>query len=242
MLIYPAIDLMGGRCVRLKQGRFETATVYGTDPFVVLERFAQSGVTWVHIVDLDGARAGAPRQHELIGRLAASQPVRIQAGGGIRGREDVRVLLESGVARVVIGSGAVTQTADVRQWIGEFGAERICLALDVRRDGAQWKIALHGWQRDSDLAIDEALTLYPPGTVRHILITDVGRDGMMSGSNVALMRYVHALRPDLAVQAAGGIASRGDLAQLKIEGAAGAIIGRALYEGALTVEGALHAG
>jgi phosphoribosylformimino-5-aminoimidazole carboxamide ribotide isomerase len=242
MLIYPAIDLMSGRCVRLEQGRFETATVYGPDPFVLLARFAQSGVTWAHIVDLDGARASAPRQYELIGRLAASQPVRIQAGGGVRGREDVRVLLESGVARAVIGSAAAAHSEGVRQWIAEFGAERICLALDVRRDGVRWKIAVHGWQDASDLTLDEVLALYPPGTARHVLITDISRDGMMAGPNAALIRYICALRPDLEVQASGGIAALNDLTQLKISGAAGAIVGRALYEGAFPLEEALHAG
>jgi phosphoribosylformimino-5-aminoimidazole carboxamide ribotide isomerase len=241
MLICPAIDLLGGRCVRLKQGRFDDANVYSDDPFAQLDLFVQAGVEWIHVVDLDGARAGAPRQHDLIAHLATSHSVRIQAGGGIRRREDVGALLDNGVARVVVGSAAVSASALVRNWLAEFGPEQICLAFDVRPSGASCNVAMQGWQNLSDLSLREALSRYPQECLRHLLVTDISRDGMMSGPNVDLFRELCRARPDLAVQASGGIASLEDLAAVKEAGAAAAIVGRAFYERRLLLREALDA-
>jgi phosphoribosylformimino-5-aminoimidazole carboxamide ribotide isomerase len=241
MLICPAIDLLGGRCVRLKQGRFDDASVYSEDPFAPLEKFARTGVGWIHVVDLDGARAGAPRQHELIGRLAAAHPVRIQAGGGIRRRKDVAALLDNGIARVVVGSAAVSASAMVQDWLAEFGTERISLAFDVRRNEGSWIVAVHGWQNSSNLSLDEMLSRYPSGTVRHVLVTDISRDGMMSGTNVELIRDLCRARPDLVIQASGGIASLEDIIAARDAGAAAAIVGRAIYERPLLLAEALDA-
>ena len=241
MLICPAIDLLGGRCVRLKQGRFDDANIYSEDPFAQLEQFARTGVSWIHVVDLDGARAGAPRQHDLIGRLAAARPVCIQTGGGVRRREDVAALLDNGIARVVVGSAAVSASAMVQDWLAEFGPERVCLAFDVRPERVGWKVAVQGWQNLSDLSLHEALSRYPSGTVRHVLVTDISRDGMMSGTNVELIRDLCRARPDLAIQASGGIASLEDIIAVKDAGAAAAIVGRAFYERPLLLAEALDA-
>jgi phosphoribosylformimino-5-aminoimidazole carboxamide ribotide isomerase len=242
MLIYPALDLMGSRVVRLRKGRFDDATVYDSDPAARLASYATAGATWAHIVDLDGARAGQPQQHELIGCLAGAHAIRIQAGGGVREREHIASLLTRGASRVVIGSVAVQQSANVRNWLAEFGMERICLALDVNaRDGTRL-VAVKGWTELSELSLRDALALYPPGTARHVLVTDVSRDGMMRGPDCELIRSIAAARPDLDIQASGGIASLADLARLKAAGAAGAIVGRALFEGAFGLEEALHAG
>ncbi|HEY6577756.1 MAG TPA: 1-(5-phosphoribosyl)-5-[(5-phosphoribosylamino)methylideneamino]imidazole-4-carboxamide isomerase [Rhizomicrobium sp.] len=242
MLIYPAIDLQGGRCVRLRQGRFEEATVYGADPFAQLADYRAAGAAWAHIVDLDGARAGRAEQHGLIGNLAAAGGIRIQAGGGIRGREEIAHLLDAGAARAVVGSAAVGQSEDVHRWLEEFGAERICLALDVKTERGARVVAVRGWMESSGLPLEDALALYPPGSARHVLITDVSRDGMMGGPAVALIREVAAARPDLDLQASGGVATLDDLAALKAAGAAGAIVGRALFEGAFALKEALGAG
>jgi phosphoribosylformimino-5-aminoimidazole carboxamide ribotide isomerase len=242
MLIYPALDLMGGRVVRLRKGRFDDATIYDSDPAARLASYVAAGAGWAHVVDLDGARAGAPEQHELIECLAGAHAIRIQAGGGVRDREHVAALLTRGVSRAVVGSVAVQQSANVRNWLAEFGVERICLALDVDiRDGAR-RVAVKGWTELSDLSLADALALYPRGTARHILVTDVSRDGMMQGPDCALIRSIAAARPDLDIQASGGVASLADLARLKAAGAAGAIVGRALFEGAFSLEEALRAG
>lgn len=238
MLILPAIDLRAGQCVRLAQGRFDAVTQYGA-PFAQLRAFAAAGATWVHIVDLDGAEAGGARQYALIGELARAGLAQIQSGGGVRTRADVEALLNAGVSRVVVGSAAVRAAGTVRDWIADFGVERICCAFDVRADGDGWAVAQAGWAETSGVSLDAALAAYPPGALRHILVTDIARDGVLSGPNVALMRALRAARPDLAIQASGGVATLADLAALRASGVSGAIVGRALYEKRFTLEAAL---
>lgn len=238
MLILPAIDLAGGACVRLMQGRFEDVTDYG-DPFARLRGFAEAGATWVHIVDLDGARLGRPEQRELIGRLAGETGLSVQCGGGLRARGDVEALLDAGVTRAVIGSAAVRQPEAVRAWIAAFGVERICVALDVKQAGESWRVAIDGWTKDGGTTLEEALAFYPAGALRHVLVTDVSRDGALGGPNAELMRAIVSQRPDLALQASGGVSQIEDLAVLKQTGAAAAIVGRALYEQRFTLEDAL---
>lgn len=238
MLILPAIDLRAGQCVRLAQGRFDAVTQYG-DPFAQLRAFAESGARWVHVVDLDGAEAGAARQYALIGELARAGLAQIQSGGGVRSRADVAALLDAGVSRVVVGSAAARAPGVVRDWIAEFGVERICCAFDVRAEGAGWAVAQAGWAEASGVSLDDALAAYPEGMLRHILVTDIARDGVLSGPNVALMRALCDARPDLAIQASGGVAMLADLAALRASGVSGAIVGRALYEKRFTLEAAL---
>jgi phosphoribosylformimino-5-aminoimidazole carboxamide ribotide isomerase len=242
MLIYPAIDLKGGVCVRLLHGRFDQVTAYDEDPFARLQAFAASGAEWVHIVDLDGARDGRPAQHELIGRLAASTPVRIQTGGGVRERADAEALLAAGATRVVIGSAAVRRPQAVREWIGALGPDSICVALDCRPDAGAFRIVADGWASDTPFSLKAALDLYPEGTLRHVLVTDVSRDGAMAGPNLELMVWLTAERPDLQVQASGGVRDLADIAALGPAGAAGVIIGKAIYEGRIVLEEAIDAG
>lgn len=238
MLILPAIDLREGACVRLLQGRFDAVTNYG-DPFAQLRQFAEAGATWVHIVDLDGARLGRPAQHELIARLAQETGLKVQSGGGVRTREDVDALLRAGVARVVVGSVAVRRPAEAREWIAAFGADRICIALDVRAAEAGWRVATDGWAADGGKTLEEVLGAFPPDELSHALVTDIARDGALSGPNLDLMQAFRALRPDIELQASGGVSTLADLAALKGAGASAAIIGRALYEKRFTLEDAL---
>lgn len=242
MLIYPAIDLKGGVCVRLLHGRFDQVTAYDDDPFARLKAFEASGALWVHIVDLDGARDGRPAQHELIGRLAASTPVRIQTGGGVRERDDVERLLDAGASRVVIGSAAVRRPKVVREWIEALGPEKICVALDCRPDAGAFRIVADGWASDTAFSLKAALDLYPGGALKHVLVTDVSRDGAMAGPNLELMRWLAAERPDLQVQASGGVRDLADIQALRPTGAAGVIIGKAIYEGRVLLEEAIDAG
>jgi phosphoribosylformimino-5-aminoimidazole carboxamide ribotide isomerase len=242
MLIYPAIDLKGGVCVRLLHGRFDQVTRYDDDPFARLQAFAASGAEWVHIVDLDGARDGRPSQHELIGRLAASASVRIQTGGGVRERADVERLLDAGAARVVIGSAAVRRPREVRDWIEALGRERICVALDCRPDAGAFRIVADGWASDTAFSLKAALDLYPEGTLKHVLVTDVSRDGAMAGPNLQLIQWLVEERPDLAIQASGGVRDLADISALEPAGAAGVIIGKAIYEGKIVLKEAIDAG
>lgn len=236
MILYPAMDLMGGQVVRLRQGRFEDRTAYAADPAEALAEFAAVGAEWAHVVDLDGARAGAPVQHELIARLAASAPLKLQVGGGFRTREQVARMLDAGVARVVIGSLAAKQPDLVRGFLAEFGAERITLSLDVRVEDRMPLVVASGWAEKSVLSLWEAASLYPEA--RHILLTDVGRDGMLAGPNFALLEEAVERLPAALVQASGGVASLDDLRRL---GTAGAIVGKAIWDGRFKLAEALDA-
>ena len=240
MLIYPAIDLMDGRCVRLSQGRFDEATVYPADPAEALAAFAEAGATWTHIVDLDGAREKSPRQHELIAGLARDARQHLQVAGGFRTRDQLARMFDAGIARVVIGSLAVQEPAATAAFIHEYGGERITLAFDVRLVDGTPEVATSGWLESSGKTLWDALALYPDA--RHILVTDIGRDGMMTGPNLELIAGIVARCPALAVQASGGVASLADLEALRAEGAAAAIVGKALWEQKFGLEEALDAG
>lgn len=239
MIIYPAIDLKGGVCVRLMHGRFDQVTRYDERPAARLAAFASEGAAWVHIVDLDGAEAGRAMQHALVGDLAASVAVKIQSGGGVRSADDVSRLLDAGVARVVVGSLAVTRPDEVAAWLERFGPEHLTLAMDVKIVDGVPVPALKGWTEAAKVDLWAALDRYPAGTIRHLLVTDVGRDGALTGPNIDLLAEVRARRPDLAVQASGGVSSLADLTAAQAIRCDGAIVGRALYEGRFTVAEAI---
>lgn len=248
MILYPAIDLINGECVRLAQGRFDAVTRYDSDPFKRLnlfnEEFAPDYANkWVHIVDLDGAKAGSPQQHELIGRLAQASRARIQSGGGVRTREHVQTLLDQGVSAVVVGSAAVKNPEEVRGWLRDFGKDRVTLALDVlpTEDG-DFDAALHGWTEGSGISLWTVLENYPVNVAQRILVTDVSRDGMLMGPNMDLMKALRKKRPDLEIQASGGVRSVEDLYDLKALGVHGAIVGKAIYEGLIDLKAALNVG
>jgi phosphoribosylformimino-5-aminoimidazole carboxamide ribotide isomerase len=234
MIIYPAMDLMGGKVVRLKQGRFDDSTIYSDDPAQALRNFADAGAQWAHVVDLDGARAGAPAQHELIAELARSAPVKLQVAGGFRETDHLARMFEAGVARVVVGSLAVKQPEKVRAWIDQFGPDRITLSLDVRLTGGEPMVAVSGWTEDTDRSLWDVAALYP--AARHLLITDIGLDGMLQGPNVELYEQIAERLSEAKVQASGGVSSLEDLERLSTDGA---IIGKALWEGRIDLQEAL---
>lgn len=237
MIVYPAMDLMGGRVVRLVQGRFEEATVYPADPAAALAGFAAAGAEWAHVVDLDGARAGAPVQHDLLAALAAASPLRLQVAGGFRTAGQIERALDAGVSRVVIGSLAVNDPVAVRHFLARFGGDRITLSLDVRLVEGVPLVATLGWTRDSGRSLWDIADLYPEA--RHLLLTDIGRDGMLAGPNFDLLEEAGRRLPHLAVQASGGVSSLADLARLRT---AGAIVGKALWEGRIDLAEAIRAG
>jgi phosphoribosylformimino-5-aminoimidazole carboxamide ribotide isomerase len=236
MILYPAMDLIGGRIVRLRQGRFDEVTFYPPSPAEALAGFAAAGASWAHVVDLDGAREGRPVQHGLLAELARSSPLKLQVAGGVRSAEHVATLLDAGAARVVVGSLAVRDPAAVTALLDRFGPERITLSLDVRMIDGEPEVATHGWQENSGRSLWEVAALYPGA--RHLLLTDIGRDGMLEGPNHVLLAEAVRRLPHLAVQASGGVTSLGDLRQLTT---AGAILGRAMWEGRLDLRGALDA-
>ncbi len=238
MLLVPAIDLRGGQCVRLLQGRFDAETVYASDPLEVLDRYLALGARRIHVVDLDGARDGSQGNRAAIRRIAErAGPDALQVGGGVRTRRVAEELLDLGVARVVVGSVTVTQPEEVAAWLGAFGPDRVVLAFDVRIDAEGTpRLATHGWERQTETSLWEAVERYRAAGLRHVLCTDVARDGALSGPNVNL--YAECVRrfADIAWQASGGVSSAADLHALSATGAAAVISGRALLEGRLTAE------
>ena len=240
MIIYPAIDLRGGRVVRLTEGKFDQETSYGDDPLAVAQGFAAAGATWLHVVDLDGAKDPARRQTPLVEKLARESGLRVQTGGGIRDEAQVAALLAAGVQRVIVGSLAVRQPGLVRGWLNSFGPEKIILSPDVRLDGAGVpRIAAAGWQETTGVALGDFLTGFLAGGLKHILCTDISRDGKLTGPNSTLYAELVKKYPALEIQASGGVSSLDDLRVLKTAGAAGAIVGRALYEKKFTLQEAL---
>lgn len=238
MIIYPAMDLMDGRPVRLAQGRFDDVAGYLADPVEAVLGFEEAGAEWAHVVDLDGAREGGPRQHGLIVDIALSVSMKLQVAGGFREREHLQRIFDAGVDRVVIGSLAVRQPALVRDFIAEFGGDHIILALDVNVADGTPIVATSGWTEASGRTLWDIAELYPEA--RHILITDIGKDGMMAGPNVALIAEAVRRLPHLSVQASGGVSSLEDLRALKEAGAAGAIVGKALWENRIGVGEAIE--
>lgn len=237
MELIPAIDLKEGRCVRLFKGDFAAETVYSNDPAQVLERYRSTGARRVHVVDLDGARDGNQPNREIIMQLAAQKRVRLQVGGGLRTVERVREFLDAGVERAVIGSLAVTAPDDVARWMAEVDAKRIVLAFDVRLDDTGVPVlTTHGWQKTSDVVLWKAIEKFMNAGLKHVLCTDVSRDGAMTGPNLQL--YGEAVRrfPELQWQASGGIANAGDLAALRECGVAAAISGKAMLENTMSNE------
>jgi phosphoribosylformimino-5-aminoimidazole carboxamide ribotide isomerase len=234
MILYPAMDLMGGKVVRLRQGRFDDSTSYSDDPAQALEAFAGAGAEWAHIVDLDGARAGEPVQHQLIAGVAATSSLKLQVAGGFRTRDQIARMFDAGVERVVIGSLAVKQPETVTGFLDDFGPERITLSLDVRVLDGTPMVAVSGWTEDSGRSLWDIAVLYPQAL--HLLLTDIGRDGMLEGPNFALYEEAARRLPNLRIQASGGVSSLADLARLTTDGA---IVGKALWEGRIRLEDAL---
>jgi phosphoribosylformimino-5-aminoimidazole carboxamide ribotide isomerase len=235
MRLIPAIDLKGGKCVRLLKGDFDKTTEYSNDPVAVARRFSTLDVQDLHIVDLDGARSGEQQNRAIVQAIAIETGLDIQLGGGIRDRSIVVEWLESGVNRCVIGSMAITEVDTVTGWLREFGPDRLVLALDVNlRDDGTPMLTTHGWTEDAGLSLWECIDAYSGAGIEHVLCTDVSRDGAMAGPNVEL--YVEVLRryPDLQLQASGGVRHIGDLQQLRSHGLPAAISGRALLDGEIT--------
>ena len=232
MQLVPAIDLRGGQCVRLLQGRFDAETVYGSDPVAILGRYRDLGARYVHVVDLDGARDGSQGNRSAITELArAFDDTAIQVGGGVRSREVAAELLALGVQRIVVGSVAVTKPAEVQQWLREFGPDRIVLAFDVRLDaGGTPCLTTHGWESQTEASLWDLVASYLPHGALHLLCTDVARDSALSGPNLALYAEAAQRFPTMQWQASGGVSGGADLVALAATGAAAVISGRALLE------------
>lgn len=238
MIIFPAIDIRGGQCVRLQEGRFDRETVYAPDPVDAARRWVEEGAGWLHVVDLDGARAGSPMVLPLVKKIAAAFSVKIQLGGGIRSLSAIRDALDSGVTRVILGSVAVRDPELVRQACAEFG-QSIVAGIDAR-DG---EVAVDGWERSGLMQAEDLAVRMKEAGVRRIVYTDIARDGMLTGVNIPATLQL-AEKSGLPVIASGGVGGMEDimaLRQLTSRGIEGVIIGKALYTGAISLREALQA-
>ncbi|WP_243040922.1 HisA/HisF-related TIM barrel protein [Dyella sedimenti] len=237
-VVIPAIDLREGRVVRLKQGDYAQQTTYDVDAREQARRYAGAGAAWLHLVDLDGARGGSLANLAVIESIARDG-MHVQAGGGVRAEADVQRLFDAGVARVVLGSLAIREPGRVAGWLETHGAERFTLALDtLRRDGA-WTLPSAGWTEAESRTLDELAPWYAARGARHLLCTDIDRDGMLAGFNLELYRHLAATVPAMAVQASGGVRSLEDIRAAREAGARGVILGRALLEGRFALAEAL---
>ncbi|MDR3385886.1 MAG: 1-(5-phosphoribosyl)-5-[(5-phosphoribosylamino)methylideneamino] imidazole-4-carboxamide isomerase [Rudaea sp.] len=239
MEIYPAIDLREGRVVRLAQGDYARQTLYPLDPLQLACEYLAAGARWLHVVDLDGARAGQLRNLRVIMAIADSG-LALQAGGGVRDEGDLQRLFDAGVSRVVVGSVAVTEPDKVEKWILRHGPDRLCIALDTRSDdNGRWTLPVRGWTSASAMTLDELAPRYAAAGARHMLCTDIACDGMLSGPNLDLYKHLGRIAPELAMLASGGVRDAQDLCALRALGLAGAVLGRALLEGRMTLAEAL---
>jgi phosphoribosylformimino-5-aminoimidazole carboxamide ribotide isomerase len=231
MMLIPAIDLRAGHCVRLLHGDFEAETRYPVEPRALAAKYQILGADWLHIVDLDGARGDLRDNRAAILDLADRQTINLQVGGGLRDAAALQQILDAGVARAVLGSAAITQVPQVQAWLQRFGAERLALAFDVCMDDAGVpRVMTHGWQQQSAKSLWEAVDAFAASPLKHVLCTDVGRDGALTGPNIGLYREAMQRYPRIAWQASGGIRNAHDLHLLAETGAAAAISGKALLE------------
>jgi phosphoribosylformimino-5-aminoimidazole carboxamide ribotide isomerase len=238
-VMIPAIDIREGRVVRLKQGDYAQQTTYAADPLALAQQYANDGATWLHLVDLDAARLGGFTLGSLVAAIKATTGLRIQAGGGIRSRADIEALRAAGVDRIVIGTLALNAPEVVREAFNALGSETLTLALDVRADvQGNWHCASHGWT-ETGMLLDAAVALYAECGLRHVLCTDIARDGLLGGYNLALYDYLQKRWPGLQVQASGGVRDLADVKAVTAMGVSGAILGRALLEGRLRLSEAL---
>jgi phosphoribosylformimino-5-aminoimidazole carboxamide ribotide isomerase len=237
MIIYPAIDLRGGRCVRLRQGRAADETVYSDDPAQMAQHWLSQDAAWLHVVDLNAALGEPLANQAAITAITSSSAAPVQFGGGLRSMEAIEAAFALGVRRVVIGTAAIRNPALVQSAVERYGADAVAVGIDSRAG----KVAVHGWQETTDVsALSLALQMKAMG-VTHIICTDVSRDGMLEGPNLEALRQI-AQDSGMSVIASGGVSSLADLRALAvIPGIAGAIVGQALYTGAFTLPEALAA-
>jgi phosphoribosylformimino-5-aminoimidazole carboxamide ribotide isomerase len=230
--IIPAIDILEGKCVRLEQGDYRMKKVYDADPLEIAMKFQDSGITRLHMVDLDGARSSHVVNWSVLERIASGTSLKIDFGGGIKTDKDLNIVFESGAAMATIGSIAITDKKLFKAWMSAFGPEKIILGADVKDQ----MIAISGWQKVTDIGIIPFLTEYKETGVKHVLCTDVSKDGMLMGASFDLYKMIREQFPSILLLASGGITSVAEIEKLDELGVYGAIIGKAYYEGKISLK------
>jgi phosphoribosylformimino-5-aminoimidazole carboxamide ribotide isomerase len=232
MRIIPAIDLINGQCVRLTKGDYDTTKVYSSNPLEVAQSFEAAGLTHLHLVDLDGAKKGEVVNWQVLETIASHTGLIIDFSGGLKSSDAVKRAFDLGSAKVTIGSIAVKRPDTFKQWIVDFGPDKLILGADV----IGRNIAVHGWQEAADVALMDFIYGYHLCGIRQVMCTDVSKDGMLQGPATDLYQEVLERFPDVQLVASGGVSSMEDLHDLKLAGCTAAIVGKAIYEGRVTLE------
>ncbi|MBW6537084.1 MAG: 1-(5-phosphoribosyl)-5-[(5-phosphoribosylamino)methylideneamino]imidazole-4-carboxamide isomerase [Mariniphaga sp.] len=230
--IIPAIDIIGGKCVRLSQGDYERKTVYNENPLEVARMFEDAGISRLHLVDLDGAKAKHIVNYKVLEQIASKTNLIIDFGGGLKSDDDLKVAFESGASMVTGGSIAVKEPEIFLSWLQKFGSEKIILGADAK-DG---KIAVSGWQESTELPVVEFIAGFHKKGISKVISTDISRDGMLTGPAFELYSEIMETLPDVEIIASGGIASMDDIYKLAEMGVPGVITGKAIYEGKISLK------
>ena len=232
MQIIPAIDIIDGKCVRLTQGDYDQKKIYNERPLEVAMQFEDAGLKRLHLVDLDGAKAGSVKNWKVLELLAGKTNLIIDFGGGIKTSKDVDIVLESGAAMATIGSVAVKNEKDFLEWITQYGADKFLLGADVKDE----KIAVSGWLETTDIWVYDFIRKYMDQGIKQVFCTDVSKDGKLEGPSLSLYQDIITEFPKLEFIASGGVSSVQDLEDLKSIGCSGAIVGKAIYEGRINIK------
>lgn len=230
MRIIPAIDIIDGKCVRLTKGDYNTQKIYNDDPIEVAKEFEANGIQYLHLVDLDGARSKHIVNHKILHGITSKTSLKVDFGGGIKSDDDIRIAFENGAAQITGGSIAVQQPDIFQQWLDRYGSEKIILGADSNNR----KIATHGWIQQSELDVVDFISDYAKRGVIYVICTDIQKDGMLQGTSNELYREIIE-ETGVKLIASGGVSSMDDLASLQQLGCDGAIIGKAFYEGKITL-------
>lgn len=230
--LIPAIDIIGGRCVRLSQGDYDRQTTYDAEPTDMVKRFADCGVKRVHVVDLDGAKAAQPENLSTLEKMAGIDGVSIEWGGGLKTEVAVRRVFDAGAAYAIVGSVAAKQPDLFGAWLKAFGADRMVLGADVR----EGKVSVSGWQEDLNLSIETLIDKFRPHGLNQVICTDISRDGMLQGPSFDLYSQLQNAYPDIDFTVSGGISSMDDIRRLDSMNLRKVIIGKAIYEGRISLK------
>ena len=231
MEIIPAIDIIDGKCVRLEQGNYDKVTLYHKEPLDVAKRFQDAGLKRLHLVDLDGAKAGAVKNWKVLETISGKTSLIIDFGGGIKNQKDVEIVFNSGAALTTVGSIALKNEEEFFKWLAKFGADKFLLGADVRNE----KIAVNGWQETTEVWIYDFIQKYLDHGVKQVFCTDISKDGKMEGPAFDLYKNITSKFPELFFVASGGVTSLSDLEQLREIGCRAAIIGKAIYENKISL-------
>lgn len=226
-MIIPAIDIINGQCVRLRQGDYQQKKVYNTNPLEVAKQFEAAGITRLHLVDLDGAKAKHIVNHKVLEEIATHTQLQIDFGGGLKSHEDVRIAFEAGASQITGGTIAVKNRPVFLEWLEKYGSEKIILGADVRNA----QIAVGGWQEQTNLDLFDFLQFFVGQGIQYVICTDISKDGMLQGPAFQLYSDILSKFPDLKLIASGGVSNNADIEKLEGMGMYGVIVGKAIYEG-----------